>query len=139
MPKYRKRPIIVEAIQWFPGMNIPYVLERGVKLPENERIGEVYDFLHELTIDAKPGDWVMTGVRGEHYVVKDGVFQETYQKVVEEQTPLEKAELAYLDQVRITELNRKICELGVCIHDEHQTGMLLEEPPQTYLEFLRHT
>lgn len=37
-----------------------------------------------------------------------------------ESTPQEKAELAYQDIQRTQEANRNICELGVCIHEEHQ-------------------
>lgn len=35
-------------------------------------------------------------------------------------TPAEKAALAYSQQKKMQEVNAKICELGVCIHKEHQ-------------------
>jgi hypothetical protein len=120
MPKYRKKPIVVEAVQWYPGMNIPYVQEKGTMLPPEQRIGQVWDKLHEMEIEAKPGDWVVTGIRGEHYVVKDGVFQDLYTEEVKYPTPQEKAELAYQQIQRTVALNRKICEIGACIHPECQ-------------------
>lgn len=30
-----------------------------------------------------PSDWIITGVRGEHYPCKDGIFQQTYEPVEE--------------------------------------------------------
>lgn len=30
-----------------------------------------------------PGDWIVTGVRGEHYPVKDAIFRETYEAVTD--------------------------------------------------------
>lgn len=83
MPKYRKKPLVVEAVQWYPGMNVPYIAEKGIRLPPDERIGQVWDKLHEMEIEAKPGDWVVTGIRGERYVVKDGLFQELYEEEYE--------------------------------------------------------
>lgn len=35
------------------------------------------------------------------------------------QSPKEKAEAAYQQQLRMQELNQKICEIGACIHKEH--------------------
>ncbi len=35
-------------------------------------------------------------------------------------TPQEKAEKNYQTMLQTQELNRKICEIGVCIHKEHQ-------------------
>ncbi|WP_219634235.1 PGDYG domain-containing protein [Lactobacillus sp. 3B(2020)] len=30
-----------------------------------------------------PGDWILTGVDGEHWAVKDEIFNKTYKKVEE--------------------------------------------------------
>ena len=30
-----------------------------------------------------PGDWIITGVRGEYYPIKDSIFQETYEEVTD--------------------------------------------------------
>jgi hypothetical protein len=30
-----------------------------------------------------PGDWIITGVRGEHYPIKDSIFRETYDEVAD--------------------------------------------------------
>lgn len=33
---------------------------------------------------ACPGDWIITGTRGEYYPIKDNIFHETYQEVDDE-------------------------------------------------------
>jgi len=35
----------------------------------------------EGTMRAVPGDWIVTGVRGERYPVKPDIFAETYERV----------------------------------------------------------
>ena len=31
-----------------------------------------------------PGDWIITGVHGEHYPIKPDIFKETYEEVIDE-------------------------------------------------------
>jgi len=60
MPKFCKRPTIIEAVR---------LTERvTIKTLEGTMIGEV-------------GDWLITGVRGEQYPCKDDIFRETYEPV----------------------------------------------------------
>lgn len=58
MGKYRKKPVVVEAVQ----------LSRKVTIHtlEGDMVGN-------------PGDWMITGVNGEQYPCKDDVFQKTYE------------------------------------------------------------
>ena len=77
MPKFRKKPIIVEAEQWFPGKEV-----EGVK----ERAKGAYGYIETLEgghmVDA--GDWIITGVAGERYSIKAHIFEATYERVDEE-------------------------------------------------------
>ena len=71
---FRKKPIEVEAEQWFPGKTVKGVVERAKG---------VYGYIETLEgghiVD--PGDWVITGVEGELYPCKPGIFEKTYEPV----------------------------------------------------------
>ena len=58
MPKFRKKPVVIEAYR---------TTER--------RVIETL----EGTMVADPGDWVITGVKGETYPCKDDIFRATYE------------------------------------------------------------
>jgi hypothetical protein len=75
MAKYRKKPVIIEAFQWF---------KHG-----DSEIVEIYDgdvgWIETLEGGHKvnPGDWIITGINGEHYSCKPDIFEKTYEKVEE--------------------------------------------------------
>lgn len=91
--KFRKKPVAIEAIQW-TGKNLAEVLEFTGKSP---RFDEWFDsfscyskhvvdsgnkfkiFTLEGVMTADVGDWVIRGVRGEHYPCKPDIFAETYE------------------------------------------------------------
>ena len=81
MAKFRKRPVVVEAVQWFPGVAIEGVTERAmgtyayIRTLEGGRIVSI-------------GDWVITGVAGEKYPCNPRIFEATYDPVAEQpETP----------------------------------------------------
>lgn len=100
MARYRKKPVVIDAVQWWKNGDHP---EDG----ETETEGAVVRFyrhpddsgdrecehcgrtMHEHgwidTLEGGhivcPSDWVITGVRGERYPVKDAIFRETYEAV----------------------------------------------------------
>jgi hypothetical protein len=76
MAKFRKRPILVDAIQWFPGIDIEGVFD-------NEGDGTGVHFIKTLEglIEVSPGDWIITGIKGERYPVKPDIFGATYEFV----------------------------------------------------------
>lgn len=76
--KFRKKPIIIEAEQWFPGKDI-----EGVVLTTDIDITEPYPVIETLEGEllVKPGDWIITGIAGERYPCKDSIFKETYEPV----------------------------------------------------------
>lgn len=82
--KYRKRPIIVEAEQWFPGKKVAGVTE-VVHCLGSQTISNGYG--HVVTIhgdNAKvvPGDWVITESDGiHHYPCKPDQFEAIYEPV----------------------------------------------------------
>ncbi len=105
MKKYRKKPIVVEAVQWTTD-NMKEISELT-----NQRCGVLYPFAgmtgkvkaigdcgqcgsplghNHLWIGEPeedhvvcPGDFIIEGVRGENYPVKPDIFAETYEEVEE--------------------------------------------------------
>lgn len=71
--KFRKKPVVIEATQWFKNGDHPHVKEY------NGNFGWV-DTLEGGHI-VTPGDWIITGVKGEHYPCKPDIFELTYEPV----------------------------------------------------------
>lgn len=74
--KFRKKPVVIEATQWFESVNHPaLVSERGYKFP----------YIHTLEgrMWVAEGDWIITGVKGEFYPCKPDIFEMTYDPVDE--------------------------------------------------------
>ena len=74
--KFRKKPIVIDAVQWFRMGDHPDVFsdERSptgfaIRTLENTEVK------HEVT----PGDWIITGVKGEVYPCKPDIFVATYE------------------------------------------------------------
>lgn len=58
--KYRKKPVVIDAVQCTNPMKIKTL--EGVMV-------------------ANPGDWIITGIKGERYPCRDDIFQQTYEPV----------------------------------------------------------
>ncbi len=103
MPKFRKKPVIVEAEQYRPGMEDGFLcicdsafagLETMPCKQEECRYWKLFgaDCLHRApyieTLEGahivSEGDWIITGVKGERYPCKPDVFKRTYEPVEEE-------------------------------------------------------
>jgi hypothetical protein len=89
--KFRKKPLVIEATQWDGTYAQAKVLEQKLSLntlgmtshpPSNSvswwKIGTL-EGGHEVT----SGDWIITGVKGEHYPCKPDIFEATYEPVDE--------------------------------------------------------
>jgi len=74
MGKYRKRPVVIEAWQWF---------SKG-HAPTDKSITEHPDCCWvetlEGTMRVDPGDWIIKGVKGEFYPCKPDIFAATYEQ-----------------------------------------------------------
>ncbi len=57
MPKFRKRPVVIEA----------YQTDRKMTCKENQQ--------------ADPGDWIITGVGGEQYPCRPDIFEAAYEEI----------------------------------------------------------
>lgn len=83
--KYKKKPIVIEAIQW-NGNN-----EREIKdfcgeraKFEGKQFKNLYIYTLEGTMFSNVGDYIIKGVRGEFYPCNEKVFLQTYRKVKED-------------------------------------------------------
>ena len=76
--KYRKKPVVIEATQWFKNGDHPAVVNLDGLPTENGWV-ETLEGGHVVT----PGDYIITGVKGEHYPCKPDIFKATYQMVEE--------------------------------------------------------
>lgn len=95
MPKYRKKPVVIEAFQYtgeecFRNENVPkWILESfntGILywtlVPQ-----QIFSILYIETLEGKMqvsvGDYIIKGVRGELYACKPDIFIDTYEEVTE--------------------------------------------------------
>lgn len=82
MAKYRKKPVVIEAMRFdgyngldicaFTGQSIPDTMFLNRKI----RISTL-----EGTMEAAPGDYIIKGVKGEFYPCKPDIFAATYEAV----------------------------------------------------------
>ena len=119
--KFRKKPVVIEATQWFKNGDHPldYASDQSgfqngqlVSIPKEHRKahnweGDVVRYYRHPDMDGQtpckhcgnimhnhgwidtlegghivcPGDWIITGVKGEHYPCKPDIFEATYEVV----------------------------------------------------------
>jgi len=81
MSKYRKKPVVIDAVQWVRGnedkvkafMNMELVTEYQGEILVIETL--------EGTMRANQGDYIIKGVQGEIYPCKPDIFEQTYELV----------------------------------------------------------
>lgn len=66
MAQYRKLPVVIDAVQ----------IDRQMTIETLEGI-----------MTGNPGDWLITGVKGEQYFCKNDIFRVTYEPCQEGDTP----------------------------------------------------
>lgn len=87
--KFRKKPIVIEATQWFkdgdhPAVKVMNTYDKKKISPGIIYVGKMpYVETLEGRMFVTPGDWIITGVQGEHYPCKPDIFEMTYEPVVQ--------------------------------------------------------
>jgi hypothetical protein len=82
--KFRKKPVVINATQWFPGVEIEGVVMKSPVIGGKGH-GPIHcppqPYIETLEGDmaVSPGDWVITGVAGERYPCKDPIFRAAYE------------------------------------------------------------
>lgn len=89
MKKYRKKPVVIGAKQWFKAGDVPVVKELEdlihpddlcdvCKCPQHQHgYVETLEGGHIVC----PGDWIIRGIKGEYYPCKPDIFKKTYEAV----------------------------------------------------------
>lgn len=117
MAKYRKKPVVIEAEQWFK--NGDHSLDGSRGLEEKGSFlfeGEIVKYFRRPDISGEslcsecgvrfhdhgwidtledghrvcPSDWIITGIKGELYPCKPDIFEETYELVEVENAKITK-------------------------------------------------
>ena len=88
MAKFRKKPVVVEAVQWD---GLGFSADMPMWLQEARVDGRVFRdppgsyCLAIMTLEGKmsasEGDWIIRGVAGELYPCKPDIFEATYEAV----------------------------------------------------------
>ena len=85
--KYRKKPVIIEANQWF-------------KMGDHEKVVKIPEYLNQVfniniagwieTLEGghvvSPGDWIIREENEEVYPIKNELFEKTYELIEDEKT-----------------------------------------------------
>lgn len=109
MAKYRKKPIVIEATQWFKNGDHPedacWLVQPKDGSEPFPSEGQIVRYYRHPRMDGQhpckhcgvimhwhgwidtlegghnvcPGDWIITGVKGEHYPCKPDIFAATYE------------------------------------------------------------
>ena len=96
--KFRKRPIVIEALQWTgdneaeiqawaglsagtDGQNLFNALDPCDCCDDPDATAQVFDRLHSTWVLVFTGQWVIRGVQGEFYPIAADVLAETYEGV----------------------------------------------------------
>lgn len=106
--KFRKKPVVIDATQWFKNGDHPNDDTRVIYGSVGEPFlseGKVVRYYRHPQVNGNmacsmcggifhihgwidtlegghivcPGDWVITGVKGEHYPCKPDIFEQTYE------------------------------------------------------------
>lgn len=111
--KYRKKPVVIEAMRWVPddetSLAIREWVEPATAVVDTDHINHLWDYdigayilpsgktifapfkircLIILTLEgkmvAKPGWWIIRGVQGEFYPCDPDIFAKTYEAVADQ-------------------------------------------------------
>jgi hypothetical protein len=86
MGLYRKKPVVIEAELFTPGDAAGIALARWCggeyfpAIPSNVT-PVIFIATMEGRMEARPGDWIIKGVQGEFYPIKNDIFEQTYEAV----------------------------------------------------------
>ncbi len=79
MPKFRKKPVVIEAEQ-FHAERAPLPFARKAVCLYTKDTGWYVETV-EGPLHISDGDWIICGVKGEYYPCKPDIFAATYEPV----------------------------------------------------------
>jgi len=78
LQKYRKKPVVIEAIQW-DGTNCDFIEKWTGHAFASTGRGQAIVRTLEGAMNVPPNAWIIKGVKGEFYSCDSEVFAETYE------------------------------------------------------------
>ena len=78
MPKFRKKPVVIEAVQFNGNFD---EIEKFCGGDAEFREGELVVATLEGALHASNNDWIIKGIKGEFYPCKPDIFEATYEEV----------------------------------------------------------
>jgi hypothetical protein len=85
MGKFRKKPVVISAFQWFEQMGEIGGVKRNFEREGMQPKGGSLKYWKIKTLEGwyevTPGDWIITGIKGELYPCKPEIFEATYEEV----------------------------------------------------------
>lgn len=82
MPRFRKKPVEIEAVHWDGKSMGPILAFEGNSANIGGPVdGKLSIFTLEGVMTASPGDWIIRGVHGELYPCKPQIFDATYEPI----------------------------------------------------------
>lgn len=79
MSMYRKKPVVIEAVQFDGKLTSLEGLTHDAVISQDLCSDTVQIETLEGTMTAQPGDWIIKGVKGEIYPCKPDIFAATYE------------------------------------------------------------
>ena len=82
MARFRKKPVVIEAERYASDASFNLIrLFVDARIPIHRLGGGKLGITTlEGVMEASPGDWIIKGVKGEFYPIKDEIFRETYEE-----------------------------------------------------------
>ncbi|MDI5767642.1 hypothetical protein MJN71_20830 [Salmonella enterica subsp. enterica serovar Cerro] len=87
MAKFRKKPVIIDAVLWDGKLEtVEEILSGSTCSSVEQDLCDPALIIETLEgkMKADVGDWIIKGVKGELYPCKPDIFEATYQPVIED-------------------------------------------------------
>ena len=84
MAKYRKKPVVIEAEHFIFGKEdraFNFIRHNATAITNVDGSKSIEVETLEGIMRAELGDWIIKGVNGEFYPIKNDIFEATYEKV----------------------------------------------------------
>lgn len=81
MAHFRKKPVVIEAEQFFEKKPLPFRDCGAVMFGSESHPDRFFVMTLEGPLTVSDGDWIICGVKGEFYPCKPDIFEATYEPV----------------------------------------------------------
>ena len=81
MAQYRKKPVVIEAVQWDGKLQTLNIFPKEDTENVELRDGDLYIQTLEGEMKCNISDYIIRGIKGEYYPCKPDIFEATYEKL----------------------------------------------------------